>query len=83
MVLNMSSYHSTLLQSVSISITEDYWKVRFSLKCERWLVITMLASCADPLSFGYNTKWGKVGYEKGGAGDNNILRRLAKQMLML
>lgn len=43
----------------------------------------MLASCVDPLSFGYDTKGGRW-VKKGEAwgGDNNFSRRLAKQMLM-
>ena len=33
------------------SVAEDYWEVRFSVKC-------VLASCEDPLRFGYNMKGG-------------------------
>ena len=51
------------------SVAEDYWEVRFSVKC-------VLASCEDPLRFGYNMKGG------GAWGDNNIMRSLSKQMLM-
>lgn len=44
--------------------------------------ITMLPSCVDPLSFGYNMKRGRWVMKGEAWGDNYILRRLAKQMLM-